>query len=396
MTRRVSGASVVAACLFVAALGTSSGRAELNVWVTPSSANYDVMLPGDTWTGSGTIWGWGDGIVCYEWKFSDNDERIGGYILAQGRIEFSTPLVSHTFANVGHFEVTLSAWWQNEGRGAETVNGRDVWVVSMQISSETDLSAPDGTPSTRTELGIAELATCTVTVDPANTPGPITWDVVGAGKPGPLYSGQGTPTGPNFQLAAKRTPGDCTVTAHLGRAFATRGFTVIAPNDVVYTPHSDVPPGTGGAAKFMGCVSWATLKVHPLNVSFRNASLREHWQPLDITFPNGTRYIGNEGYLPYQPQADNGGLYDEWSDPHHLPLPLSLLDGCAGDVFEAAWSIPHEYLNEDGVWCAWLPNGTHFFEYKAGTGKGGARASAQASARCYGGWMGPFETINPD
>lgn len=401
MTRRVSGASVVAACLFVAALGTSPGRAELNVWVTPSSANYDVMLPGDTWMGSGTIWGWGDGIVCYEWKFSDNDERIGGYILAQGRIEFSTPLVSHTFANVGHFEVTLSAWWQDQGRGAETVNGRDVWVVQLDISSDTRLTAATA-PDSRSELGIGEITDCTLAVLPADTPLNVWWTVNGAGKPGPAPPG--LPTDLAYPVTAKLQPGQCTVTASIGRAYAQREFTVIEPTDMGFWLDHDTAPGTYGADNFMGCQSHFGYAVYGAAVSFANVQFRENKPDLDFDWPDGTHFheAPQNPFPGWRVTSANIGIGLDWCrDGVHALSPPSRLDpqggGDPAPVFEATWVIPEEYQNEAGGWTRWFPNETHVFQYKGASTKGEARVGIRTpSAGWYGGWMGPFETINPD
>ena len=181
------------------------------------------MLPGDTWMGSGPS-GAGAASLLW-WKFSTTTSASAGTSWP-GRIEFSTPLVSHTFANVGHFEVTLSAWWQDQGRGAETVNGRDVWVVQLDISSDTRLTAATA-PDSRSELGIGEITDCTLAVLPADTPLNVWWTVNGAGKPGPAPPG--LPTDLAYPVTAKLQPGQCTVTASIGRAYAQREFTVIEP-----------------------------------------------------------------------------------------------------------------------------------------------------------------------
>jgi hypothetical protein len=188
----------------------------------------------------------------------------------------------------------------------------------------------------------------------------------------------------------------------------TKEFSVIEPDDITFALDEDDPPGSYDIEEkvYMGCQSYFTYHVGPRRVSFSQVHFRENKQVFQFAWPDGTlyTYIPGDPYVPWVVDDDNSnpdGLRDRCADAYRQLRRTELLndDDDESEVFEAAWSIPEEYQGEGGGWICWLPDETHAFQYTRWPGflRGSARAGIRTGGgECFGGWMGPFKTIDEE
>ncbi|MCG6187826.1 eCIS core domain-containing protein [Maribellus maritimus] len=189
------------------------------------------------------------------------------------------------------------------------------------ITSETLKNAPDGSPDTRTTVGVGERVRFT-----ANTSG--TWTV----SDGHII---GMNTGSNIVWEAPPTASNPVISLTTPGGTKVFPFTVIPPNNlsmVVGTRHG-IPAGTAGACML------TNVTVNPLNVNFG----RTQWLEVPGPATNVSGYFNrfaaatifhhpNPDYLPFN--DNNTGLRDHaaW---HGVPGPFSF------GTFE--WVIPNRY-----------------------------------------------------
>lgn len=189
------------------------------------------------------------------------------------------------------------------------------------VTTQTIRQAPDGSPDTRTTVGVGERVRLT-----ANTSG--TWTVSG----GRII---GLNTGANIIWEAPATASTPTVTVSTPGGTQVTAFTVVAPNalSMVVARHDAIPVGTAGACMI------TNVTVNPLNVNFG----RTQWLEVPGPASNVTGYFSaftaaqlrhhpNPNYLPFNDQ--NTGLIDHASW-HAVPAPFSF------GTFD--WVIPNRY-----------------------------------------------------
>jgi hypothetical protein len=126
----------------------------------------------------------------------------------------------------------------------------------LEITHETDLDATDGSPKTRTTVGVGELVRFKGTAAGA-------WTAT-AGKPA-------TGTGKSFTWTAPDRPAGATVTLTSGSDTASVSLDVFQPSDISAMKLREIsfPPGRQGAGMVLN------FRFAPLNVSFGNAEARE-------------------------------------------------------------------------------------------------------------------------
>lgn len=189
------------------------------------------------------------------------------------------------------------------------------------VTSETIVSAPDGTSDTRTTVGVGERVRFT-----ANTTG--TWTV----SDGHII---GLNTGSNIVWEAPAVASNPTITVITPGGTRVVPMTVIAPDALSMTVNRNdaIPAGTAGACMITDVV------VNPLNVNFG----RTQWLEVPGPATNVSGYITqfaaatifhhpNPDYLPFD--DNNAGLQDHASW-HAVPAPFSF------GTFE--WVIPNRY-----------------------------------------------------
>lgn len=189
------------------------------------------------------------------------------------------------------------------------------------VTSETVLSAPDGSSDTRTTVGVGERVRFT-----ANTSG--TWTV----SHGRII---GLNTGSNIVWEAPPVATNPTITITTPGGTRVVPFTVVAPNnlDMEVNRNDAIAAGTAGACMI------TDVNVEPLNVNFG----RTQWLEVPGPATNVSGYFArfnaatifhhpNPNYLPFN--NVNSGLHDHASW-HAVPGPFSF------GTFE--WVIPNRY-----------------------------------------------------
>ncbi len=193
------------------------------------------------------------------------------------------------------------------------------------VTSETIKSAPDGTPDTRTTVGVGERVRFT-----ANTSG--TWSV----SHGHII---GLNTGSNIVWEAPPTATAPVITVTTPGGTRAVPMTVIAPNALAMTVNRNdaIPAGTAGACMITDVV------INPLNVNFGRTQWLEVPGPATNVSGYFTRFAAatifhhpNPDYLPFN--DNNTGLQDHASW-HAVPAPFSF------GTFE--WVIPNRYKIDD-------------------------------------------------
>lgn len=189
------------------------------------------------------------------------------------------------------------------------------------VTSETIVSAPDGTSDTRTTVGVGERVRFT-----ANTTG--TWTV----SDGHII---GLNTGSNIVWEAPPVASNPTITVTTPGGTRVVPMTVIAPNALSMTVNRNdaIPAGTAGACMITDVV------VNPLNVNFGRTQWLEVPGPATNVSGYFTQFAAatifhhpNPDYLPFD--DNNAGLQDHASW-HAVPAPFSF------GTFE--WVIPNRY-----------------------------------------------------
>ncbi len=189
------------------------------------------------------------------------------------------------------------------------------------VTAETIKPAPDGTPNTRTTVGVGERVRFT-----ADTSG--TWTV----SDGHII---GLNSGANIVWEAPAVAANSTITVTSPGGTRTISMTVIAPDALtmtVFGRHA-IPAGTAGACMVNDVV------INPLNVNFG----RTQWLEVPGPATNVSGYFNrfraatifhhpNPNYLPFN--DNNAGLRDHaaW---HAVPAPFSF------GTFD--WVIPNRY-----------------------------------------------------
>lgn len=189
------------------------------------------------------------------------------------------------------------------------------------VTSETLVSAPDGTPDTRTTVGVGERVRFT-----ANTSG--TWTV----SDGHII---GLNTGSNIVWEAPPVAANPTISVTTPGGTRVVPMTVIAPNALSMTVNRNdaIPAGTAGACMITDVV------VNPLHVNFGRTQWLEVPGPATNVSGYFTQFAAatifhnpNPDYLPFN--DNNAGLQDHASW-HAVPAPFSF------GTFE--WVIPNRY-----------------------------------------------------
>ncbi|WP_348799265.1 eCIS core domain-containing protein [Flavobacterium adhaerens] len=194
-------------------------------------------------------------------------------------------------------------------------------TVPPTITTETIKSAPDGTPDTRTTIGVGERVRLT-----ANTAG--TWTV----SEGHII---GLNNGASIIWEAPGIAANPTITLTTPSGTKVTPFTVIAPNglSMVVAANDAIPTGTAGACMI------TDVTVNPLNVNLGRTQWLEIPGPATNVagyfnqFPAATIFHNpNPNFLPFN--DNNTGLNDHaaWEA---VPPPFSL------GTFE--WVIPNHY-----------------------------------------------------
>lgn len=194
-------------------------------------------------------------------------------------------------------------------------------VTPPTITTETIKSAPDGTPDTRTTVGVGERVR--FTADTAGTWTVSDGHIIGLNNGASIvWEAPAVATNPTITLT---TPGGVKVTP----------FTVIAPNglSMVVAANDAIPVGTAGACMI------TDVTVNPLNVNLG----RTQWLEIPGPATNVSGYFNqfgaatifhhpNPNFLPFN--DNNTGLTDHaaWEA---VPAPFSL------GTFE--WVIPNHY-----------------------------------------------------
>jgi len=194
-------------------------------------------------------------------------------------------------------------------------------IAPPVVTLETIKSAPDGTPDTRTTVGVGERVRFT-----ANSSG--TWTV----SHGHII---GLNAGSNMVWEAPPTASAPTITVTTPGGTRVIPMTVIAPNALSMTVNRNdaIPAGTAGACMVTNVV------VNPMSVNFG----RTQWLEVPGPATNVSGYFNrfnaatifhnpNPNYLPFN--DNNTGLRDHASW-HAVPAPFSF------GTFE--WVIPNRY-----------------------------------------------------
>ena len=194
-------------------------------------------------------------------------------------------------------------------------------TAAPTVTTETILHAPDGSPATRTTVGVGERVRFT-----ADTTG--TWTVTD----GRII---GLNTGSNMVWEAPAVASNPTITITTSGGIRSVPFTVIAPNDLsmVVATHDAIPVGTAGACMI------TNVTVNPLNVSFGRTQWLEVPGPATNVAGYFTRFSAanlrhrpTDHYLTFN--DNNTGLIDH-AFMHNAPPPISF------GTFD--WVIPNRY-----------------------------------------------------
>jgi hypothetical protein len=137
-----------------------------------------------------------------------------------------------------------------------------VICVNVQLITRTEASTPDGSPSSRTTVGVGEIVDVTLT---PTSLGHVTWSLAGGGE---LSATKGNPI--EF-TAPGQAANPCTITANCAGLSWTVPFNVIPPAGETATVSSinSYLIGTQGVGFVLA------ITVTPTNVSFHNVSIKE-------------------------------------------------------------------------------------------------------------------------
>jgi hypothetical protein len=124
------------------------------------------------------------------------------------------------------------------------------------ITPESDLNAPDGSPKTRTDVGVGER---------------VVFKGSAAGQWTASGGAPGTGSGTSFAWRAPNRANSITITLTVGSESATVTMNVLEPNGMSAIKDSEdtIPAGTQGAGMTLN------FKFSPVKVSFGNAGIRE-------------------------------------------------------------------------------------------------------------------------
>lgn len=236
------------------------------------------------------------------------------------------------------------------------------------MTSSTDVDAPDATPSTRTRIGIGELVTCSIdssTWDDKDCKNyrRIVNDTIGdrvwGCSPGGEVNPSGVTSSNSTTLTADLDPGSPTVAVLVydserkyddSPVYTSINFDVIAPSGLVYTKIDDIPPWTlwSSGTEYLGAATKYSILVTPTNVSFSNVSIYENFGAGQTgTWPDGSNFPFPSGYVgPIPPNANNriadtqlGGLFNS----------NKLWTGTQWQNYYPSFTFPFQYVREVGM-----------------------------------------------
>ena len=160
------------------------------------------------------------------------------------------------------------------------------------LTHTTECTAVGNTNNDRTTIGIGEA------VDLSGMPGNTVWSLSGGGSISATNGG-------SITFTASLSPGGATVTAQVGTAQQSVGFSVIPPNSIIVNAYSDDPDYWGTQdvhGIWMGAKTDYTVIIGPKTVSFNGVKIRENAPAsLSVTWPNGVT-------LPVPENAETNGI----------------------------------------------------------------------------------------
>lgn len=228
-----------------------------------------------------------------------------------------TCIVPLSFAGVheGHFK---GNYWKDGGEGTPPEWNGSASAGILKLTSETVLSAPDGTPDTRLKIAVTEKVTITANF-------PVDQWYAPAGDP---HSGPG---GTTFAWKAPEVGGSYSVFALVGSRSAQITFEVIPPSDVVYNLVAKLSPPAG----FFGVRLQTTPNFEPMDVCFEGVGLKEQGgSAADPVFTTGFfAWYGTLNSLNHGPNPS----YIPSDDSNYIPI----VDEAKFQFFNTAANISH-------------------------------------------------------
>ena len=246
---------------------------------------------------------------------------------------------------------------------ASSGGGSATGTTAPTITSQTVLSAPDGTANTRKTVGSGERVTFTGSASGS-------WSA-SSGSPG-----TSTTNGTTFSWQAPEAAGSSTITLTAGGQSANTTMTVVAPSGINGTKASDdsIASGTQGAGMRIDMV------FTPLNVSFGYLQFLEQPGPATNITGYFTSYSASSLYHNPNPSwlnisASNGGIQDHAAFSGY-PSPWT-----AGGW---EWVIPNKYrLQGSGGGGIVFHNSTQTFQLE------GAPDAGRSTVTKFGETAGP-------
>jgi hypothetical protein len=209
----------------------------------------------------------------------------------------------------------------------------------------TECTARGNTDNTRTHLGIGEM------VDFSDMPGKTTWTVSGKGR---ISSTSGSST----TFTASLSPGDATVTAHVGDVTLYTIFSIIAPNSIIVNSYSDDPDhwGTQDAdGTWMGAKTDYHVYLGPKFVSFNGVTIKENApSSVSVTWPNGTNTSTPLKSQIVGVQVNCSSFLTDQIAQGLFSRDLLLVNGTYVD-FHYYLSWEDQYQNDAGDWIDFVP-----------------------------------------
>ena len=171
------------------------------------------------------------------------------------------------------------------------------------------------------------------------------WSISGGGR---ILSTSGSDT----TYIAPLRPTSATITATVGTAQLSVGFSVIPPNSLIVDSHTDAPAelGTEDAnGTQMGARTYYNIEIGPNTVSFDMVSFRENLPPLTVTWPNRTTtpimVIGRTNSISFP----CGSRAEDNITAGLRPIDL-LFNGTNYEDFSYDYTWHDQYQNDAGEW----------------------------------------------
>ena len=212
-------------------------------------------------------------------------------------------------------------------------------VGKYTLVHHVDCVAAGDTNLDRTTLGIGEV------VHFSGMPDNTIWSISGGGR---ILSTSGSDT----TYIAPLRPTSATITATVGTAQLSVGFSVIPPNSLIVDSHTDAPAelGTEDAnGTQMGARTYYNIEIGPNTVSFDMVSFRENLPPLTVTWPNRTTtpimVIGRTNSISFP----CGSRAEDNITAGLRPIDL-LFNGTNYEDFSYDYTWHDQYQNDAGEW----------------------------------------------